>query len=436
MKKINLIVLSDLQHSSPRITNLVHYIDNSRFKKYIIGANHKEYLIDQDFPEDFFNYVEYLSFNRKFNLFQFLKKNVQEVQTTADQKKTGFILLKKFFLKISLSFLFPDQYLYSINSYLKRAKSLIPKLEGKIIILTSHPYPISHLAGYFIKKKYKDRVLWIADYRDLWTLNHNYSFNRLRQLADEKFEKYIMKKADLITTVSDFCAETQSKFLKRKINIIYNGYSIYNYKSSKLDFYDSKFLSKKKKYILHVGSLYFDFMNVDLLFSSLNDISDNDFEIHFIGNFSAELEKKIYENNLSNKIRQLGKFSRYESIEIQKKYDFLLIFDYENNRGESYQDSTGVLPLKFFEYIQSTKPILCLGGRYNSDVKKILSDLNRGVILRNKNQAGKFFSSLGNTKLDIRLDKSENYKYSYKNSAKDFEALIYSNLGLKKNNSL
>ena len=436
MTKINLIVLSDLQHSSPRITNLVHYIDNSKFKKYIIGANHKNYLIDQDFPEDFFKNVEYLSFTRQFNLFQFLKKTVQEVQSTSDQKKTGFLLLKRVFLKISLSFLFPDQYLYSINSYLKRAKSLIPKLEGKIIILTSHPYPTSHLAGYFIKKKYNDRVLWVADYRDLWTLNHNYSFNSLRQLADEKLEKHIIKKADLITTVSNFCAETQSKFLKRKINIINNGYSIYNFNAPKLDYYDSNFLSKKKKYILHVGSLYFYFMNIDLLISSLNEKSDNNFEIHFIGNFSAELEKKIYQNNLSTKIRQLGKFSRSESIEIQKKYDFLLIFDYENNGGKSYKDSTGVLPLKFYEYIQSTKPILCLGGRCNSDVKKILSDLNRGVILHNKNQVAEFFSRIGNTKLDIRLDKSENDKYSYKNSAKDFETLIYSKLGLKKNNSL
>ena len=432
MKKINLIVLSDLQHSSPRVTNLVHYIDNSRFKKYIIGASHKNYLDDQDFPEDFFNDIQYLSFNRRFNLFQFLKKNVQEVQSTSNQKKTGFILLKRFFLKISLSFLFPDQYLYSLNSYLKRAKSLISNLDGKIIILTSHPYPTSHLAGYFIKKKYKDKVLWIADYRDLWSLNHNYSFNSLRQFADEKLEKHIIKKADLITTVSNFCAKTQSAFLKRKMNIIYNGYSIDNSKVSTLDFYDSKFLSNKKQYILHVGSLYFDFMNIDLLISSLNEVRENNFEIHFIGNFSAELEKKIHQNNLSEKIHQLGKFNRSESIEIQKKYDFLLIFDSENDKGRSYQKSTGVLPLKFFEYIQSTKPILCLGGKSNSDVKKILSDLNRGIILDNKNQVRTFFSTIHNMDLNIRLDKSENDKYSYKKSAKDFETLIYRKLKIKK----
>ena len=349
-----------------------------------------------------------------------------------NQKKTGFILLKRFFLKISLSFLFPDQYIYSLNSYLKRAKSLIRNLDGKTIILTSHPYPTSHIAGYFIKKKYKKKVLWIADYRDLWTLNHNYSYNSLRQFADEKLEKNIIKKADLITTVSNSLAETQSDFLRRKVNVIYNGYSIDNSKVSKLNFYNSKFLSNNKKYILHVGSLYFDFMNIDLLISSLNEIKENNFEIHFIGNFSAELEKKIHQNNLSEKIYQLGKFNRSESIEIQKKYDFLLIFDSDNEKGKSYQNSTGVLPLKFFEYIQSTKPILCLGGKSNSDVKRILFDLNRGIILDNKNQVCEFFSSIDDAKLNIRLDKSENDKYSYKKSAKDFETLIYSKLKFDK----
>ena len=60
---------------------------------------------------------------------------------------------------------------------------------------------------------------------------------------------------------------------------------------------------------------------------------------------------------------------------IQKLYDYLLMFD-------STTDS-GVIPLKFYEYIQSSKPILCVGGTKNSEVKQIIRKIKRGHILEN-----------------------------------------------------
>ena len=92
MKKINLIVLSDIQHSSPRITNIIHYLSNSKFSKYIIGADYKNYLNKQDLPVGFFDNVTYISFDRKFNLFRFAKQNFVSKTNT---KKVGSIFAIK-----------------------------------------------------------------------------------------------------------------------------------------------------------------------------------------------------------------------------------------------------------------------------------------------------------------------------------------------------
>ena len=420
MKKINLIVLSDIQHSSPRITNIIHYLSNSKFSKYIIGADYKNYLNKQDLPVGFFDNVTYISFDRKFNLFRFAKQNFVSKTNTKKVGSIFFINIKKFLVNLLLTLLFPDQYFFSVNSYIRRANKLIEEIDGKVVILTSHPYPTSHIVGFFLKKKFKDRVTWIADYRDLWSLNHNYSFNKLRKIADSKLEKYIVKEADYITTVSRSLADIQSKFLKRKIQIIYNGYSINDNLVEDTTKYFFENLSDHKKYILHVGSLYFNYMNLNLLISGLNQIKNKNFEIHFIGSHSDELEQIITQNKLSNNLKQIGKFNRSQSISIQKKYDYLIMFDSEHD--------SGVLPLKFFEYIQSTKPIICVGGIANSEVKQILKDLKRGIILEDQNQIFNFLDKKIYLNLETTLNKRDNYKYSYKKTAMNFENFILKNL--------
>ena len=109
-----------------------------------------------------------------------------------------------------------------------------------------------------------------------------------------------------------------------------------------------------------------------------------------------------------------------EILLLEKKYDYLIMFDSEHD--------SGVLPLKFFEYIQSTKPIICVGGRANSEVKQILKDLKRGIILEDQNQIFNFLDKKIYLNLETTLNKRDNYKYSYKKTAMNFEDFILKNL--------
>ena len=56
--KKKIIVISDLEHSKPRIPNLLFHLNNDHYEKYIIGANSEANIFDGDYPEDFLDLVE------------------------------------------------------------------------------------------------------------------------------------------------------------------------------------------------------------------------------------------------------------------------------------------------------------------------------------------------------------------------------------------
>ena len=98
---------------------------------------------------------------------------------------------------------------------------------------------------------------------------------------------------------------------------------------------------------------------------------------------------------------------------------------------DSEYDS-GVLPLKFFEYIQSNRPIICIGGKKYSEVKKILNKINRGIILENSERVYEFFSEKIFSNLQIDLTESNNFPYSYKSSSNQLEKIILYHLDQNK----
>ena len=61
MNQINIIAVTDIEHSSPRITNLLYYLDNKKFNKYIVGSNHTGFISKHDLPNNFFQNITYMS---------------------------------------------------------------------------------------------------------------------------------------------------------------------------------------------------------------------------------------------------------------------------------------------------------------------------------------------------------------------------------------
>ena len=415
MKKIQIVAITDIEHSSPRIPNLLYYLDKDKYELFLVGANFAEYLTKEDLPPDFFERIKTSFFRRKINIFSSLKRNIENSNIISDKRKKSTIYL--YFRKMLINFLlyinFPDQYIFTVNKYLKNFNSL--RLKGDILLLSSSPYPTSHIAAYKIKSNSKLGIKWIADYRDLWSLNSNYSFNSLRLFFEKKYEKKILQFADRVVTVSDPWAIKQGELLSRKIDVIPNGYTIqsesYNLKTNS----NLPLLKKQKIYILYVGAIYFSSQDVSMFFNSLKNIDMDNIEIHFIGRHSYELDLLIKQNKLENNVKQIGKLSRAESQKLQKLYDYLLFFD--------LKDDDGWVLLKFYEYIGANKPIICIGGAIKTAHKKIMHKLSRGKILLNEEQIIDFFKSVQKISHE-KINLEDSFAYSYKTQSKKMENLI------------
>ena len=91
--KKKIIVISDLEHSKPRIPNLLFHLNKDHYEKYIIGANSEAKIYEGDYPEDFFQKVNLLNFERSVNLFKSIKNKTRTFNTN---KLTFFNTIKHF----------------------------------------------------------------------------------------------------------------------------------------------------------------------------------------------------------------------------------------------------------------------------------------------------------------------------------------------------
>ncbi len=430
--KLDIVFITDIEHSAPRISNFITNLkEDEELNIILIGANYTKILNANDLPEDFSQNITQFLFNRKLDIVakfrnfyrnKYLYRNIpNDNKINLDNKSSIFFKLKNYSVKLFLSIFIPDQYIFELFQYFKQFKNYLNTNENKIIIISSSPYSTCHIAASIIKRKYKNKkILWIADYRDLWSLNHNYPFSNIRKKIDKKLELYFLRNSDYLTTVSLHLSNQISAFLNKKTYIIPNGFSIYNKEKNKKSFIERK---PNTRYFLHVGSIYFEKQDVVLLFDSISkntlDKENDPFELHFSGNFSEKLEMLIRKYNLQNVVKQIGFFNRNDSNQMQLQYDYLFYFDWIDNEG--------VLPLKFYEYINSNRPIISIGNSPNSSTGLILKKLNRGVYLSTNEEIYEFFidsKKCSELTKNLSFNENHNYEYSFKNQSNKFSYLI------------
>ncbi len=96
--------------------------------------------------------------------------------------------------------------------------------QNDVVISTFMPWYV-HVLGH-VAKRANPKILWCADYRDLW---HDYDFfmegRRLKKVIASRFERYVVRSANLTTTVSPPLAANLSRTHPHiPSHTIYNGF--------------------------------------------------------------------------------------------------------------------------------------------------------------------------------------------------------------------
>lgn len=424
MRKV--LIIANLFHASPRIPGLTNYLQDFGWRVTIISpplGNDAEILLG--FPKGFIEGTKILEAPYPGDIFWYWRKifahlgyRMNESITEQIKERIGETS-KRSFIDIGMNwyqtiFAYPDTERTWKQPALKIAIDILNK-EHFDAILSSSPFPTSHIVASKIKKRFG--LPWLADFRDPWTQNHNYSFGFIRKHFETKLELQTLSGADTMTAASPEYAKKQEQLHKRPTTVITNGFELESVNNPPVRLAD-------KFTITYTGAIYTGkqypekFINVVQGLISEGIIKPNDIEVRFYGPKQNWLRDIIISRGLVDVVKQYGTVSRYESWQKQRESHILLLLNWEDPK------EGGVYPLKFFEYLAACRPILASGGFPKDDMKEIVV----------KTKAGVYATTIDEIKMSI-LNFYEQYKrtgsVSYNGDLKEINKYGYREIAIK-----
>lgn len=259
------------------------------------------------------------------------------------------------------------------------AYQLAKKEQWDLVISSYGPY-VSHLVAHNLKKRGYTKQ-WIADYRDLWTMNQAFRngvfpFN----LYEEYLEKKINLSADIVTTVSEPLAEKlKNKYNLNNIYTIENGFDFADIASMTTEPY----WNDNKIHMIYSGSIYEGKQDPEPIFRAISAISKSisperldNFQLLFFGKIQPNIIKLVKQYSIEKWVIFKGHVSRSEMLRIQRDAHALLFLEFNNYEG--------ILSGKIFEYLASKSLILSVGGtNTDSYVSNFIKRSNCGKVLGN-----------------------------------------------------
>jgi len=251
---------------------------------------------------------------------------------------------------------------------LKAGRELLQK-ERFDAVISCHP-TISHVIASELKGEF--RFPWVADLPDLWSLNHNYRYSRLRRWLDRRLELRILSKADAMTTVSEPWTEKQRELHKGKpVYTITHGIDLEEVNTPPVKL-------TKKFTITYTGTIYPEGQDTSKIFTAMQTLISNgeidrdNIEVRFYGPYLKWLDREIEKYGLAGIAMQYGQLTMPEAVKKQRESQLLLLLKWEDPKERGWHSG------KIYEYLAAQRPVLATGG--SSDVlEELISETRAGI---------------------------------------------------------
>ncbi len=327
----------------------------------------------QLFPKDHFpleekNTIEVWT----YDLRTFLgSKNKSSLTIKPSKKESRF---GKFMAKLVYTFPFnlilADGGLTYILGGFFKGKKLIRENKIDVVFSSFKPYS-NHLICYLLKK-WNPQLIWIADFRDLHVdeMRDNVYLPKLQHW----FNRQILKKADVVTTVSQGLTKNLAAYHD-------NIYVLRNSIGSNLVHNPGEISFFPKFTISYTGSIYANLRSAELLFKALENliaqgkVDDEKIQITYAGTEKGIWQKWVDDYNLQkiNVFHGMVPMEEAKLIQQRSQINLLLSWASENQQG--------ILTAKFYEYIAAQNPILLIiKGTRDFEFEKIFDELNAGLV--------------------------------------------------------
>lgn len=214
-------------------------------------------------------------------------------------------------------------------------------------------------------------IPWVAEFRDLWTENHAYSFPFWRKKLEKKWEKSLLAGASALVSVSKpLCKSIKGHGIP--VWEVRNGYE----KEDKDAFRNREKSSRLKLQIAYTGTLYPGFYELDVFFKGIKMFVEGGGKLHVTacGRNLGAMEVAARQYRMQKDVQIMPLLPRNRVLSLQKKSDILLLF--------LWKEQKGIFGTKVFEYLGSRRRILAI-GKGDCDVGKWIRRQSFGGIARN-----------------------------------------------------
>lgn len=287
-------------------------------------------------------------------------------------------------------------------------------------LISCHP-TFSHIVTGELKEV--SGLPWVADFPDLWSRNHNYSYSPLRRFFDTRLEWKTLVPADVLTTVSEPWAETLRSLHKgKRVYAITHGFN-----PEEVNEPPTKLTANFT--ITYTGTVYSERQDVTKFFRVLRDListrvmDPDDVSVRFYGNQERWLEKVSDSYGLSSIVKQFARVPWEVALQRQRESQLLLVLAWEDTKER------GVYGGKIFEYLGARRPILATGGTGDDVIGELLQETQAGVrtatIAEIKTELEQFYQEYklkGRVDFHGRQEAIDNY--SYREMARRFSRIL------------
>lgn len=295
-----------------------------------------------------------------------MMKAVSGVQSLKPKKPRPWHRAAAVAYAVAMKFVWPDIY----GRWAKAARRHAATWDWRPDVVVTSVGPFSALMlGSKLAKDFGAELA--VDYRDLLSNGTYYPYGALRRRLDSAVERRHVSGAALLTTVSEPLAEELEAAYGIRTVVVTNGYDPqdfahleYRPSSSELRIVYCGWVIPKRRDPL-------PFLNG--VAELLRRHPEVPISVDFYGPHSAEVAAAIGSLGLDDTVRQHGKVSHAESLEIQAESDALLLLLW-NDPGEK-----GVLSGKVFEYIGAARPII-MTGLEESAAGDLIRDNGLGIV--------------------------------------------------------
>lgn len=328
-------------------------------------------------------------------------------------------------------------FFYLLNRIIERDKAattirLFKKLDMDFDIVVTFGPNYSDYVGRYIKSLRRQKIKWIADFRDPFI--NDFTPKVFYPFA-KNYGKHIIKKANGVIAVTQGYLDSLLINKEQNSLILSNGFDVEDIKGLSR----TKFKNDKKIIFSCVGALYKGKRKIDPLLRCLKElefegkINLENVMIYYAGNSEKEILLSIRMYNFQPYFYSYGSLTRKESLELQLSSDFLVLPSWNDFHGQD------IMPGKLLEFMMIERPVISIisGLESNSLVNRIISELNLGFSYEEASEPKAYYDlknyihcafdeweSTG--QISFNPNKHSMKRYEYSTIAEQFYKYIYS----------